>query len=894
MAPTPLLATKLYVPPLHGDVVARTRLVDRLESGLRQRLTLVAAPAGFGKSTLVATWAARTRVPVAWLSLDEEDGAPLRFLAYLIAALQRVEPDLGDRTLRALHAAQPPAPIAAATSLINEMATGSRPIALVLDDYHRVDVAGVRDLTTFLVEHAPTRLHLVLVTRQEPHLPVARLRARGQVHELRSEDLRFDAAETAAFLADSMGLAVAPEEARELEARTEGWVTGLQLAALSLRGREDVTTFVRSFAGGHRHVFDYLTHEVLRRQTAPVRAFLLAISVLDRLCAPLCDALTGGSDAAERLADLERAHLFLVPLDDERQWFRFHALFADALRAEARRSDPDALPELHRRAAAWFAARGAHGEAIHHAQAAGDVDAAVRLLEKAWRPMDRAYQTPTWQAWARRLPDEALRARPIVAVGLAWERLSDGDLDGAERWLRSAEHRLEAAPGDDAADDLAFRSLPSRIAAAHAYLAQARGDGAAAEAHAQRALASAPDDDPGVAALPAGLLGLTYWARGDLDEAREALRTGMAGFRALGDAAAALSFTFAIADVLLTQGRLREARTTFEEALRDAEDAGDPSLPGMAELHVGLAEVLIAMGDPERAAAHALTAEALGDAAVLPGDAGRLAAAYARIALALGDAEAAHERLDEAARLQVMGPVPDVRPVDAIRTRVWLAQGRWAEARGWAEGLGDPLARAPDFLADYLLLTVARVGLARFRVEGNADVLAATGALLERIAGASAAGGRIGALVEARVLHALVAQSAGDPRGAGARLAEALRLAEPERWRAVFVDEGPAMARLLHASLRHGAPRAFVRRLLDDLRAAGDRPRVRRELAEPLSDRERDVLRLLRGDLTGPQVARELGMSVHTLRSHTKSIYAKLDAHGRREAVARADELGLT
>jgi len=893
MAPTPLLATKLFVPPLRGDVVARTRLVDRLESGLRQRLTLVAAPAGFGKSTLVAAWAARTRVPVAWLSLDEEDAAPLRFLAYVIAALQRVEPDLGDRTLRALHAAQPPAPIAAATSLINELAAGHRPIALVLDDYHRVDVAGIRELTTFLVEHAPTRLHLVLITRQEPQLPVARLRARGQVHELHAEDLRFDAEEAGAFLTGSMGLAVDPEEVRELEARTEGWVTGLQLAALSLRGREDVTAFVRSFAGGHRHVFDYLTHEVLRRQPARVRAFLLTISVLDRMCAPLCDALTGGADAAERLADLERAHLFLVPLDDERQWFRFHALFADALRAEARRDDPEAAPERHRRASAWFAAHGSLGEAIHHAQAAGDVDVAVRLLEAAWRPMDRAYQTPTWQAWARRLPDEALRARPIVAVGLAWERLSDGDLGGAERWLRSAEHRLAAAPGDDAADDLALRSLPSRIAAAHAYLAQAQGDAAAAEAHAQRALASAPDDDPGVGALPAGLLGLTYWARGDLDEALAALRTGMAGFRALGDAAAALSFTFAIADVLLAQGRLREAHRTFEQALRDAEDAGDPTLPGMAELHVGLAEVLLAMGEPERAAAHTLTAEALGDAAVLPGDAGRLAAAVARIRLALGDADGAHERLDEADRLQVMGPVPDVRPVDAIRARVWLAQGRWAEARGWAESLGDPHALAPDHLADYLLLTVARVGLATFRVEGDADALTATGELLERVAAAAAAGERNGTLVEARMLQALVAVAAGEPAAAAASLTEALRHAEPERWRAVFVDEGPAMARLLHASLRHGAPRAFVRRLLDDLRGADDRPRVHRELVEPLSDRERDVLRRLRSELTGPQLARELGMSVHTLRSHTKSIYAKLDAHGRREAVARAEDLGL-
>jgi len=893
MPPTPLLATKLFVPPARPDAVVRSRLVDRIEAGLRQRLTLVAAPAGFGKSTLVATWAAGTRVPVAWLSLDEEDRAPLRFLAYVVAALQRIGPHLGERTLRALHAAQPPAPMDAATGLVNELADGSGPMALVLDDYHLVDVAGARDLTAFLVEHGPPRLHVVITTREEPQLPIARLRARGQVHEIRAADLRFDGAEAAAFLTGSMGLRVAPDDVRELETRTEGWATGLQLAALSLRGRDDVTAFVRSFAGGHRHVHDYLAHEVLRRQPPRIRAFLLAVSVLDRLCAPLCDALTGGGDAAELLADLERAHLFLMPLDDERRWFRFHALFADALRAEARGAAPDALPGLHRRAAAWFAADGSPGEAIHHALAAGDVDHAVRLLEAAWRPMDRAYQTPTWQAWAHRLPDEALRARPIVCVGLAWERLGEGDFAGAIGWLGSAERALAADPGDDAADELAFRSLPARIAAAHAYLAQARGDEDAAEAQARRALALAPDDDPGVSALPAGLLGLTNWARGDLDEALAALRTGMAGFRALGDAAAALSFTFAIADVLLAQGRLREARRTFEEALREAREAGDPTLPGMAELHVGLAEALIATGDAERAADHARAAEALGGAAVLPGDAGRLAAASARVALALGDAETAHARLDEADRLQVAGPVPDVLPADAIRARVWLAQGRHAEARAWAGDRDDPLAAEPGHLDDYVLLTVARVALATFRSEGDEAALAEAGALLERIAFAATAGGRTGSLVEARMLAALVAQAAGDPDRAAALLAEALRHAEPEGWRAVFVDEGPAMARLLHASLRHGAPRAFVRGLLDDLRAAGDRPRVRRDLVEPLSDRERDVLRLLRSALTGPQVARELGMSVHTLRSHTKSIYAKLDAHGRRDAVARADELGL-
>jgi LuxR family maltose regulon positive regulatory protein len=545
------------------------------------------------------------------------------------------------------------------------------------------------------------------------------------------------------------------------------------------------------------------------------------------------------------------------------------------------------------------------GEAIHHARAAGDVDRAVRLLEAAWRPMDRAYQTPAWRAWAARLPEAALRGRPVVALGMAWGRLEEGDLDGATRWLRDVEGWLEVRAGEgaaavaastapDVADELALRSVPARLAAAHAYMAQARGDAEGAEAHARRALELAPDDDPGVAALPAGLLGLTSWARGDLDEALAALRTGMAGFRALGDDAAALSFTFAIADVLTAQGRLREARGAFEEALHQAAAAGDPALPGMAELHVGLAEVLVATGDPDAARTHVRTAEALGDDAVLPGDAGRLAAAYARVALALGDADAAYARLDEAERNQVLGPVPDVRPVGAIRTRVWLAQGRWAEARAWAQAHGDGFNGSPGYVDEYGWLTAARVGLADFRLGGEEATLARASALLTHVVAAAVAAGRTGTLVEALVLQALVAQAAGDAAGAIASLTEALRQAEPEGQQAVFVAEGPAMGRLLHVAARQGAPRAFVRRLLDDLRDDAGRPRVRRDVVEPLSDRERDVLRLLRSALTGPQVARELGMSVHTLRSHTKSIYAKLDVHGRREAVARADELEVT
>lgn len=909
MPPTQLLATKLFAPPVRSGAVRRQRLASRLEAGLRQGHALISAPAGFGKSTLAAQWLAGTAMPVAWLSLEEDDREPLRFLAYLLAALRTVEPSLGEGVVRSLRSTQPPAAPTATTELVNALATGTNDLALVLDDYHRVDDGPAQEIVAFLLNHAPPRLHLVLTTREEPTVPLARLRAHGRLVELRAMDLRFELDEARRFFGDAMGLEVAPQDVQALARTTEGWVAGLQLAALSMHGRDDPAQFVRTFAGEHRHVLDYLSHEVLRGMDPGLRSFLLATSVLGRLSGPACDAVTGGDDGARTLQELERANLFLVPLDDERRWYRYHALFADVLRAEARRELGGDLPELHRRASRWLEAEGSSGEAITHALAAGDACSAARMLELAWRPMDRAFQIPTWRQWAARLPGDVLRSRPVLAVAVAWARLGEGDLDGAEAWLAAAERWLEERRGEDeatarevqercVADETAFRALPARIAAARAYRAQATGDAAAGEAYARQAVAIAPEDDPGARALPAGLLGLSRWARGELGDALETLRMGMDGFRALGDAAAALSFTFAIADVLTAQGRLREASRTYREALRYAAEQDGPTLPGEAEAHAGLAEIHVELGDLEAAERELRAGEALGDAGVLTGDAGRLTAVRARVELALGDAAAAHALLDEADRLRTAGPVPVVRPTDATRARLWLAQGRLADARAWAEtqgAAGDlaPGDLAPSYLNEYVLLTVARVQIALFRHEGSGAPIAAALALLDGVAEEAEASGRIGGVIEALVLRALASQAAGDDAEALRSLLRALRLGEVDGHHAAFVSEGPAMARLLRAAARKGADRSQLRRLLDAFNASSERPRVSPDVVEPLSDRERDVLRLLRGDLTGPQVARELGMSVHTLRSHTKSIYAKLSVHGRREAVVRADELNL-
>ncbi len=904
MPPATLLATKLFAPPGRPGAVQRHRLVARLEAGLQHPLTVVSAPAGFGKSTLASAWATRTNTRVAWLSLESAERDPLRFLAYLIAALRTIEAGVGERALRSLQGPPAPLPSAVATDLLNDLAAGTGRMAVVLDDFQAAASAAVEEVVAFLVDHAPARLHIVVTSRDEPTLPIARWRVKGTVNELGAADLRFTQAEAGAFLNDTMGLTVSGDDAETLERRTEGWIAGLQLAALSLRGRDDVTSFVRSFAGEHRHVLDFLVEEVLRGQSGRVREFLLATSVLDRMCGALCDAVTERDDGAATLVDLERANLFLVPLDDERRWYRYHALFVEAMRAVAERERAEDLPAWHRRASRWLETDGSVGTAIHHARAAGDVDRAALLLERAWRPMDRALMIPTWYRWGRELPEGALRRRPVLANAVAWVRLEAGDLDGADEWLEAAEAWLEARTHEDAegaagahardvGDELAFRALPARIAAARAYRCQALGDVRAGEAFARQALALAPSDDPGARALPAGLVGLAHWARGELDEALDALQVAATSFRALGDIAAALSFTFGIADIHLARGRLRDAQRTYEDALRDAADQPNPVLPGIAELHVGLAEIVAERGDLQAAETHLRLAETLGPQAVLPGDGGRLAAAMGRVELVLGRADAAHLRLDEAERRWVATPVPETHPVAATRARVWLAQGRLAEARAWAEERLAAGGLEPVYVHDDLLLTLVRVQLAHFRSQGSVAPLDVAHALLDRLLEAAEAHGRLGTVIEARVLQAFARQAADDDVGATAALLAALRPAEAEGHHGVFVGEGPALAGLLRSALRAGAARRQVRRLLADLRASTDRPRVLPDLVEPLSDRERDVLRLLRGDMTGPQVARELGMSVHTLRSHTKAIYAKLGVHGRREAVARADDLDL-
>ncbi len=889
----PILVTKLHAPPPLSRSIPRPRLTERLDAGLRHRLTLVSAPAGFGKTTLVSEWAASHGHRTAWLSLDDADADLSRFLAYLIAALRTVEPDIGDAALRVLESAQAPAAEVILTSLINEVAVLPGTIVLVLDDYHAVDSRPVDQALAFLLEHLPSRLHLVITTREDPQLPLTRLRSRGQMTEVRAADLRFTADEAAAFLDEAMGLRLSASDVAALEARTEGWIAGLQLAALSMQGRDDVTGFIRDFAGDDRYIVDYLVDEVLRRQPEPMRAFLLRTSVLDRLSGPLCDAVTGQDQGSARLAALERGNVFVVPLDDRRRWYRYHHLFKDVLRAYLLDEHPDQLPVLHRRASEWYAQHGDISEAIRHALAAEEVSLAADLIERAGPAMRRGRLEATLLGWLRALPDDVVRERPVLGVDYAGVLLSNGVTEGVETRLRDAERWLEA-PSDEmvVVDEEAFRRLPVAITVYRAGLALALGDMPSAVAWARQALDVVADDDHLWRGAAAALLGLAAWSSGDLDTAYRSYDAGMTSLLRAGNISDVIGGSIALADIRITQGRLRDAMRIYEHGLRLAAEHGAPAMRGTADMHVGMSGICREWGDLDAAAQHLHTSEEQGEHTGFPQYPYRLRVALARIREAEGDLDGAIELLDEAERRYASDFYPNIHPVAALRARLWVRQGRLADALAWARERGLTAGDGLNSLREYEHITLARLLIARSSSEGHGGMLDEAVGLLERLLAAAEAGGRTGSAIEILVLLALAHDAQGAGEVALAPLERALKLAAPEGYVRTFVDEGASMARLLSEAHAHGLIPDYTSKLIDLLDAGAPVP-PGSPLAEPISEREREVLRLIADGLSNREIADRLYLALDTVKGHNRRIFAKLDVERRTQAIVRARELGL-
>lgn len=899
-AATPFLATKLFVPPPRPGAVARARLLERLNAGLAGKLTLLSAPAGFGKTTLAAEWGAQCSRPVAWLSLDEGDGELPRFLGYLTAALRTVAPGFGERILGLLQSVPPPPPETLLTALLNEVAALPAPVVLVLDDYHLVDARPVDEALAFLLDHLPPTLHLAITTREDPNLPLARLRARGRLTELRAADLRFTIAEATDFLRQMMGLELPAAAIEALEARTEGWIAGLQMAALSLQGRADAEDFIRAFTGSHRFVLDYLAEEVLQGQPEETRRFLLQTAILDKLCGSLCDALTGRDDSRRRLEALERANLFVIPLDEERRWYRYHHLFADVLRARLLEERPGEALALHRRASAWYEKNGMTPEAIGHALAAEDYEQSSALLEMAWPAMDEHFRSAAWLAWARQLPEELVRVRPVLLTDYAWAYLNGGELEAGEERLRQAEQLLDDPKGTVVIDEEQYQSLSATIAIARIYLAQARGDVAATADYAHQALDQLPADDHIRRGQAAALLGMAHWAGGELALAHQALADTMDHFLTAGIVQYAISVTYAMADLLLAQGRRRAAVRTYEQSLQLALGQGSPVPRGTADLYLGLGDLAREAGALAAAEEQLQKSEELGLLFALPDWPCRLYIARARLAEAMGDPAKALALLDEAERLNFRSPVPDVRPIAARKAQLLARHGRVGEAEAWARASGVSPDDDLHFLREFEHATLARILIARYGLDQQVALIGQAMRLLTRLLEAAEAGDRPGSLIELLILQALGYEAQDDLAAALPPLQRALLLAKPEGYCRIFVDEGPPMRRLLVEAADRGIAPAYVRRLLAAFPAAPPPESERaplvpglQPLIEPLSERELEILRLIAEGLSNRQIGERLFLALSTVKGHNRNIFDKLDVKRRTEAVARARELGM-
>jgi LuxR family transcriptional regulator, maltose regulon positive regulatory protein len=904
-----LVATKFHVPRV--GLVPRPGLLARLAQGIGRGLTVVCTPAGFGKTTLLGDWARRSRRPVAWLSLDTGDNDPARFWRYAATALEGVRPGLCAPVTALLSGPQRPPLQAVVTAVINQLAAvpDAGAVVLIVDDYHLIEAQAVHHSVAFLVERLPPGLRLVVASRADPPLPMARLRARGQLAELRERDLRFTVDETAALLWEATGLELPAASVVALQGRTEGWAAGVQLAALSLRGHADPAGFVATFAGSHRYVLDYLTEEVLARQPEQVVGFLLETSVLERLSGPLCDAVTGRTDGQALLEQLERANLFLVPLDEVRGWWRYHHLFADLLKARLAHERPERLPPLHRAAAAWHERHGFADDALRHALAAGEADWAARLIERHVEELLRRSEGATLGRWLAALPTQTIRARARLCLAQAVAAVVAGRLELVEPLLADAE-RAFAATGEEPHEPSVGRPLsvlanvPASIAFLQADLARMRGDAAGAVAWDQQALTHLQEGDWLLRSQVAWNLGAADWLGGRLAQAERALAEVVAERRAAGEGYLAMRVGYDLGQVQRARGRLGAALATYQQWLEGGAEV-DRQLPHVGMAHVGLAEVLYERDELDAAHEHASLGVGLCRQLAFTQPQATGLAVLARIRQAQGDAEGALELIGQAERVR---PSPQevalLNPVPAWRARLLLATGGIAEAARWADERGLGADDQPIYPREGEYLVLARVLLATRQPDRALG-------LLERLHAQAAAQQRTGSVIELRALLALARQAAGDQTDALAVLAEALALASPEGHVRVFVDEGAPMAGLLarltgaQRTGRVALPAAVAPHSLERLARAfqprGPRPTptAGRDtagvagLAAPLSDRELQVLKLLAAGKSNRQIADELVVVLDTAKRHVGHILDKLGAANRTQAVARARSLGL-
>jgi LuxR family maltose regulon positive regulatory protein len=865
-----------------------------MDEGFKGKLTLISAPAGFGKTTLLVDWVHKHKIPVAWFALDKGDNDPLHFLTYVILGLHGLEANTGKGALTMLQSPQPPPIELILTNLINDVTRLPSDIALILDDYHLIEAKPIHDLIAFLLEHLPDQLHLIVATRSDPPLPLARLRSQNHLTELRAADLSFTTDETSSLFNESLNLRLSTDDIHLLETRTEGWIAGLQLAGLSLHGRKDPSSFIRGFRGDNRYIADYLLEEVLNRQPEHLRNFLLQTSILERLSGPLCDAVTRQPGGEQMLNTLEKANLFVIPLDDQRCWYRYHHLFGLLLEQRLHRNQGDLVAELHSRASQWLAKNGFKNEAVDHAFAAQDYSQAAQLIEDiAEIDWDRARESRLLQ-WLRKLPEEQIETNPKLCIFYARELFKSGYPEDAEIKLQAAEQILEPA----SISDLNKEGLRGRIAVIRAYVSARMGDVSRIIHFSNQALQLLPQRDLMWRSVAATTLGFGYgWAgRGDCVRAEQAFSEAMKISRAAGNIYYHVFAGSCLGSVMLIRGKLKEATDICQRVLRLAIENGIEQTGIVGSLYANLGMMLCEWNDLDEGIRLLHKGIELSEKGRDP-----VIMASCSISLLRGliyrmdfaSVLKVMERLNESAR-DFMLPPWITNTISAFNVYIWLARGDLNAALQWAKERKLSADNKLDNLREVEYLALAHILITQKQLD-DAD------GLLQRLIQSAKAGDRVYLLVEMRLWRALLFQAKQDRAAALSELKLALSLAEPGGLIMVFVSKGQPVAELLekmvevkkrdHDDTQAGFSLSYAKRILSVVKAGI--PRKIEGLIDPISERELEVLYLMEAGLSNREIAEKLFISLNTVKTHTKHIHSKLNVNSRTKAIARAKELKL-
>jgi LuxR family maltose regulon positive regulatory protein len=891
---TPLLNTKLYIPPVRSDLVARPRLVERLESNIGRKLTLVSAPAGFGKTTLLSEWIHHQKRSAAWISLDKGDNDLARFFAYFISAFRIIEDALSEEAMALIESPQLPSIEVILTPLINSITESASHFTLVLDDYHVITNIQVHEAIRFTLDSIPPNMHLVLSSRADPPWPLSRMRARGEMAEIRANDLRFTPEEIAKFINDIMGFDLSPEDLKLLESRTEGWIAGLQMAALSMQGRKDLSSFIKALSGSHRFIMDYLVEEVIDKQSREIQEFLLKTSILGRMNGPLCDFVTGGSDSQETLSYLEQANLFLIPLDEERCWYRYHHLFSGLLRSYQEQYRPGRAPELYLKASKWYEDQGLIADAVEHALVAADLDRVISLVEgNAISMMDHG-QLGTLRGWLDALPNELVLSRPWLCLARAWIYVYSGQLHMVEPLLLDAERGLASVQ-----DKKEMSHIKGHMAVIRAYHAELRGDFEEAIDFAHTAQHSLPKQDLRARCFTLVKLSASLRLTGKLEPAAQAFEEAILVSQELGDSHIAIHVRCDLAGLYFMQGRLREVDRICHEALDLARQHFVRSgwwMPITGYVYARMCQLAYERNDLEGARQAAEKGIELSRPSGLPE---YLADNYVFQAItlqALGDGEGALATVQEAKTLAKKISPWYKEVVEPYEAQIRLAQGDLELARKLVDE--EDFIRKNEYGFEFLTNKLVQAQIQVKRCEDCPNELDDVHGLLGELLEIAESRGANAFVLKILALQSLAEWMMGKREEAIHFLRRAIILAEPEGYIRPFVNLGSQMGDVLKYAVSKEVYSSYSMELLEALAAEpsiGERQTTTAKvlLTEPLSERELQVLRLLNTDLSTPEIAKELVVAVSTVRSHVKSIYSKLDVHGRMEAVDRAKEMGL-